>query len=312
MNKSTLAILTVAIISSAVATQTIQLGIAQTKPAIPEFTVKFEDNSYDAPATYSIDPYTGTKVTHPSHRVDNKTIELKIKNQPFVQYNDDGGLTFYYNVRVKGHYAENWINIYSPAVRPLTPSNSDYTVLSFLLTLSPSAPDQGYTLYTDSYSNILTGLPSNAQIDFQVEALRGYLSRTVIFASWHFTGEESGWSNTQTITINESTSSPTQSPTEPTPSETPLPTTSPSDNPSQYPTPGYSLPTPTLSPTPTQDNTPTTTPTTTTPNQTNTQNTQQNETYTIIIGVLVAVIAVLVTTMAGLAIKNKKTKRNKP
>ena len=181
-----------------------------TKPSVPEFTVNFVDHSYDVPTSYSIDPYTGQTVTHPAKHVDNKTIELTIKNQPFVSYNESGWLiSFYYNVRVKGHYAENWINLYSPAVVPLNPSNSDYTVLSFPLTLSPTQPDQGYTLEsydtnTDSYSPRLSGLPSNAQIDFQVEAMIGYVSRTVEFASWHFTGEESGWSDTQTLTINAS------------------------------------------------------------------------------------------------------------
>ncbi len=35
------------------------------KPSIPEFTLKFLDNSYDVPPTYGIDPYTG-KTTDPS------------------------------------------------------------------------------------------------------------------------------------------------------------------------------------------------------------------------------------------------------
>jgi hypothetical protein len=35
----------------------------------------------------------------------------------------------------------------------------------------------------------------------------GYFSRTVSFASWYFAGEESGWSDTQTLTIPEAVSS---------------------------------------------------------------------------------------------------------
>jgi hypothetical protein len=123
----------------------------------------------------------------------------------------------YYNVRVKGHYAENWTTLYSPAVVPLNPSNSDYTVLSFPLTLSPPLLEQGYSLEfyettIDSYSAVLNGLPANSQIDFQVEAMMGYLSRTTEFASWHFTGEESDWSNTQTITIGTNAPLPSQNP----------------------------------------------------------------------------------------------------
>ena len=57
---------------------------AQTKPSVPEFTVKLEDHSYDVLTTYSIDPYTGENVTHAGYHVENKTIEVTIKNQPFV------------------------------------------------------------------------------------------------------------------------------------------------------------------------------------------------------------------------------------
>ncbi|MBT0159744.1 hypothetical protein G4O51_07145 [Candidatus Bathyarchaeota archaeon A05DMB-2] len=197
-----------------------QLGIVYaessiTKPFVPEFTVKLVDYSYDVPATQSVDPYTGETVTIPAHRVENRSIEVRIKNQPFTPYYDAGSgfnISLYLNVRVKGHYAENWINLYSPAVVPLKPSNSDYTVLYFPLTLSPTRPEQGYSLEsydttTDSYSPRLTGLPSNAQLDFQVKAMIGYVSRTVEFASWHFTGEESDWSNAQTITIDSNPSS---------------------------------------------------------------------------------------------------------
>jgi hypothetical protein len=197
------------------------------KPSVPEFTLKLGDNSYDLPTTYSIDPYTGQTITHPATHVDNRSIELTIKNQPFTAISVNEGssswlVDFYYDVRVKGHYADDWIALYPPVDIPLKPSNSDYTALSFPITISPTHPEQGYSLeayntITDSYDARLNGLPANAQIDFQVEAMIGYVSRTTEFASWHFTGEESGWSNTQTLTtISESqtpTSPPANSPT---------------------------------------------------------------------------------------------------
>jgi hypothetical protein len=226
--RATLLLITILTMSNLIVVKAAPASASIPTPSVPEFTVKFIDSSYDVPTTYSIDPYTGENVTHPSHRIENKSIELVIKNQPFTPVLVQEGTStwtanFYYNVRVKGNYSENWINLYSPAVVPLTPSNSDYTVLSFPLTLSPTQPEQGYSLEsydttTNSYSPRLSGLPSNAQIDFQVEAMIGYVSRTVEFASWHFTGEESGWSNTQTITISES-----QTPT-PSPATTPTPT----------------------------------------------------------------------------------------
>lgn len=47
----------------------------------------------------------------------------------------------------------------------------------------------------------------------------GYVSRTIGFASRYFTGESSGWSNTQTITIPETYASAS-----PSPNPTPTPT----------------------------------------------------------------------------------------
>jgi len=196
------------------------------KPSVPEFTLKLVDNSYEVPTTYSTDPYTGQTITHPATHVDNRSIELTIKNQPFTAITVNEGssswlVDFYYDVRVKGHYADDWIALYPPADIPLKPSNSDYTILAFPITTSPTHPEQGnsleaYNAITDSYDARLNGLPTNAQIDFQVQAMIGYVSRTTEFASWYFTGEESGWSNTQTLTIDQGqtpNSSPASSPT---------------------------------------------------------------------------------------------------
>jgi hypothetical protein len=77
----------------------------------------------------------------------------------------------------------------------------------------------------DDYSGYVIGeVPSGGQIDFQVQAIAGYV--TTIQGGFVppfgytgydvFTGEKSGWSNTQTITISESqtpSSSPANSPT---------------------------------------------------------------------------------------------------
>jgi hypothetical protein len=79
-------------------------------------------------------------------------------------------------------------------------------------------------------------LPAGAQVDFQVEAMVGYTSRSgePPWFPWTFYGETSGWSSTQTLTIVEF---PTPSP-EPTPSSEPTPTdsnTSPTSSPNQEP-----------------------------------------------------------------------------
>lgn len=165
-------------------------------PSVPEFTVKFVDASYNVAPSSSINPYTGQNVTVEGYHVENRTIELIIKNQPFVSYNSNGeNVSFYLNVREKGHYEENWTNIYTVDNYYTSASNGDYTTLTY--SLDPNAPP-----WLDN------NLPSGGQLDFQAEALIGYIGRTVGFASWYFTGQESGWSNTQTVTIPASSVSP--------------------------------------------------------------------------------------------------------
>ncbi len=165
-------------------------------PSIPQFTVKFVDSSYDVPTTTSINPYTGQTVTTQGYHVENRTIELIIDNQPFNAYSDaHGSYPFlYYNVREKGHFAENWTEIYNPDNDYLIKSNSDYTVLSF------GVPFEG-----------------SGQIDYQVEALVGGIFRnSPQFASgYHFEGVASGWSPTQTVTIPASSVSPSPTSTVP-------------------------------------------------------------------------------------------------
>jgi len=120
-----------------------------TKPSVPEFTVKLVEHPYDVPTTYSIDKYTGENVTNPGFHVENKKIEISIKNQPSV-YGEN--YTLYYNVRVKGNFENNWVELYSysdSSSGNLPPkTDSQYTVLS-----------------------LPADYPPNAQVNFQVEAI---------------------------------------------------------------------------------------------------------------------------------------------
>jgi hypothetical protein len=176
-----------------------------TKPSVPEFTLKLADHSYDVPATYSIDPHTGQNITHPGYHVENKTVDITIKNQPFVSSINGTTYQLYYNVRHKGSFEDTWTELswteYTSGT--LVPqSNSQYTVISYS---------------TQSY-------PINASLDFQIQALMGcYYQRTpqdpflptVTYFGVPAAGE-SKWSSIQTIIISASTPS------------TPLPTTTPS------------------------------------------------------------------------------------
>ena len=183
-------------------------------PSVPEFTLKFVDNSYNVPpATISLtDPYTGktTTATNPGYRVENLTIEVTIKNQPFALSYRSGekpytSFGFYYNIRIKGHYEENWTDLYNAEEGYAPPSNSEYTMIS---------------LSANNY-------PSGGQVDLQVQAMIGYPTGALPPYdpfTYQFVGETSSWSPTQTVTIPVTSLSPAPTPSTSTLSPTPTPT----------------------------------------------------------------------------------------
>ena len=207
---ATLLLITVLTASSLLA---VKVANGLTKPSVPEFTVRFVDASYDIPTTYSTDPYTEANVTHPGYHVQNRTIEVAIKNQPFTPYqSDDQTINFYLNIRTKAHYATEWITIYNPDRGYITQSNSEYTKVTFSL--------------DDNIFPFWNNVPSGGIVDFQVQALIGYTHRAYNSSEtdqlkmypWVFTGEMSGWSNTQSVTVFGTIVSPT-------PTSTPTATT---------------------------------------------------------------------------------------
>ena len=192
-------------------------------PSVPEFTIKIVSAPYDVPpsTTTTIDPYTGEKIvtTQPGYHVENETTQIWIKNQPFTAYqiyeNDvNWTINLFYNIRLKGHFSQEWgyYRLYNGSTdgNLRQDYDSEYTVVAI-----------------DSY------LPSEGKVDFQIEALIGYEQGIVTVPGVPgtqriITGESSGWSETQTLTIEASQTpspEPTISPTPtPAPHETPEPT----------------------------------------------------------------------------------------
>ena len=154
------------------------------KPSIPEFTLRLI----------------------PSFPKENKTsVELTIKNQPF----DKDNIYHYslvYNVRIKTS-EENWTDLYDAEDGYPPQSDSDYTVLSYVSGEIAYYPSEDYPL---APSTKVAVLPSYGQVDFQVQAMIGYRTRSLawIFGRqglpYVFEGESSGWSEIQTIVIGES------------------------------------------------------------------------------------------------------------
>jgi hypothetical protein len=182
------------------------------KPSVPQFTLKLVDKSYYLPpkTTSTTDQYNGqvTTTTIPGYNVNDFKIELSIKNQPFPSTINGNKSSLWYDVQIKVHFAGDWIDQYpSSAMSPTslpwpTQSSSGYTLLLF--------PARYRT---------------DDKVDFQVKAILGYQysydtyfygqqSHILPLRMNDFIHEESSWSNTQTFTMPETSTSsnPTTSP----------------------------------------------------------------------------------------------------
>jgi hypothetical protein len=206
-------------------------------PSAPEFTVHLVAHPYDVPTTYSTDPYIGENITHHSYHVENKSIEVTIKNQPFSPYKDANGnyISLYYNVSYTGHYGDDWS--YYPNYGGWYPaSHSDYTVIAFGF---GGSNQSSYTSY--SQAELGADISPGGQVDFRVQAITGNVTEihtgfimfgTEVINYNVITVETSGWSSTQTITIPDSS--------------TPSPSPASSIEPTQSPEPQQTEPLPTL------------------------------------------------------------------
>lgn len=166
---------------------------AVSKPSVPEFTVQVTDNSYDVPPAYSKDPYTGETITSPGYHVNNQTIIITIKNQKFTQTVGDKTYHLCYNVRFKGHFDNE------------TGWQDAYYFSQFYIRY-PKQSDANETVIT-----IIRDYPANAQVDIQVEAVlvrnamvkysQNIMDFTGTLVNGYAIYQTSGWSNTQTITM---------------------------------------------------------------------------------------------------------------
>jgi hypothetical protein len=216
------------------------------KPSVPEFTVKFVDNSYDVPPKYAINSYTGkTEMIEAGYHIQNQSIEFTIKNQAFTSYHNENNsvVGLYYSLHIKGHFQEGFgeptINKY------IYRSDGDYTVIDCGLPgYNGSIPYSG-DVWLGGYGNM-----SGGQVDVQVKALIGYytiihgtpspadvFNHGVPSESEVFTGEASEWSSTQTITIDDSASTTTSNPSPSSSSPTSTASASPTQNPNATPEP---------------------------------------------------------------------------
>jgi hypothetical protein len=200
------------------------------KPSVPEFSVRFVNDSY---SKINTNPYTGQSETQ---QINNNFIELTIKNQPYVYSNNGLSEHTYLDIRIKPHFAssDNWTELY-----PLENLYNSSTAHSYSKYISSFSPSQISSSYTTDFSVVPTQvyqgsgydvqgtpfyeIPIGSQIDFQVEALAGHNSTywQLNFAGFQYVGGSyasaiaydtaSGWSPTQTVTIGSSITSSSSS-----------------------------------------------------------------------------------------------------
>ncbi len=119
------------------------------KPAKPEFTLKYVDNSYTVDGNF----------------VQNKSIEVTIKNQPSAYF-------FCYNIKSKNHISQNWTSYeYYNNSSYLTPQLfNPNRLLAWYSTMTILAFGFEGNNGSDTYNLMLGKVNDSDQIDFQVQA----------------------------------------------------------------------------------------------------------------------------------------------
>lgn len=216
--------------------------------AAPQFTVTYVDKSYDVEPIYGIDQYTGqTVVKTKGYHVQNASVVVKIKNQPFSSYDvNNSQVDLFYKISVKGHYGNYWQEYthyfvqsgeYSTEVYYRSVDNEEYTVAMFGFTSNNgSSSFNGHNLDVDA-----------GEVDFRVQAYSAYFTRekvSMVIPGWREYNyvinivSTSGWSDTQTLTIGSGEVTVTETPTPSPTTSAPIITAEPTFNPTATPTQG--------------------------------------------------------------------------
>ena len=149
ISKTAALLLTVTVAISCLTLLPVKPANAQTAPTptILQFTAEFVNASYTVTTT---NPYTGQSQTQ---LINNNSIQITIKNQPFDYSNNGLHYQIYFNVRVKPHFsnADNWTEVYP--LENLTSSQASENGFSYAWYLLPETSPQSNQDYTkDSIS----------------------------------------------------------------------------------------------------------------------------------------------------------------
>jgi hypothetical protein len=170
------------------------------KPSIPEFTVNVVDDSYDVAPTTSVDAYTGEISTIPDRHVTAYHIELSIKNQLFNYSLGDTVYYLRYIVEVKGHFEDDWTQIY-PSSEYLGASlrslDSKTTNITYASDFFPNSQID-FRLRAESYYYIIIEVPKYPMLGPQFANATEPVNIVEV-------DKTSDWSPTQTAKIPDKT-----------------------------------------------------------------------------------------------------------
>ena len=194
MRKCTVLLLVVCLVVSSFSVLAVPFVSAQAgyKPSVPQISsIKLVDSSYDVPPSTTTNPYTGESTTTPGYHVNQVSIEVSIKNQPFTPYTDEYGrkVTIRYQIQVKAHFEADtgWSTVLGSHAGEYVSfeqqSGSGYTVVAYASTY-----DVG------------------SQLDFRAAAI---LTHQGVYTDGNWVNGEwskSDWSNVKTFTVPNSPS----------------------------------------------------------------------------------------------------------
>jgi hypothetical protein len=222
-----LLLLVILAVSSLIMVESANASIA--KPSVPEFKISYTNYVYDEPLATS--QWSGEPIPNSGYHYDYREVYIKVRNQPNDAYVNENSVNngvrekLYYNVRVKNHFSNDWVELYGQS--PVYADNGSIIIGTWYYGASDSEVTYIGSINLNGRTNIIHASRDVAvgdQVDFQVKAMIGYQN----FEKHSFFGEESAWSNTQTLTIdmsaqtissptpdssNSTTASPTQNPT---------------------------------------------------------------------------------------------------
>jgi hypothetical protein len=192
------------------------------QPSTPEFFIRYLKASYNITTT--------TNGVTTTQQIDNSTVELVIKNQPYNYSNGNITYLLYYNVQTKSHFTENWTELY-PLVNQLSGYWGPYSWYIWVAK-STNLHQSSYPSLQATNSTFSTlSLPSKnypINTDFQVKAMIGHNSTYFIPPNAPWNPEEflkyigqgttlqgiaydtsSNWSQTQTVSLPVTSPTPT-------------------------------------------------------------------------------------------------------